>query len=190
MSLSLRPMRRGDAEALSSAFRAMGWDKPAETFVRYVEEQEQGRRSAWVAEQDGELAGYVTLVWESADPVLASGAIPEVVDLNVVEGHRRRGIGGALLARAEDEARKRSDTIGLRVGLHGGYGAAQRMYVQRGYVPDGAGALVEGTVAEEGATIRLDDNATLRMTKRLGAGRRVRSGIGAIDAEAIGGTEP
>lgn len=31
-----------------------------------------------------------------------------------------------------------SDTVCLGVGLHSGYGAAQRMYVLRGYVPDGS----------------------------------------------------
>ena len=36
-------------------------------------------------------------------------------------------------------AAETSDTVCLGVGLHSGYGAAQRMYVLRGYVPDGSG---------------------------------------------------
>lgn len=37
-------------------------------------------------------------------------------------------------------AAETSDTVCLGVGLHSGYGAAQRMYVLRGYVPDAAPA--------------------------------------------------
>ncbi|WP_417419328.1 hypothetical protein [Hominenteromicrobium sp.] len=41
-------------------------------------------------------------------------------------------------------AAETSDTVCLGVGLHSGYGAAQRMYVLRGYVPDGSGVWYEG----------------------------------------------
>lgn len=37
-----------------------------------------------------------------------------------------------------------SSTICLGVGLHYGYGAAQRMYVKRGYIPDGSGVWFNG----------------------------------------------
>jgi hypothetical protein len=32
-----------------------------------------------------------------------------------------------------------SKTIALAVGLHEGYGSAQRLYIKRGYIPDGSG---------------------------------------------------
>lgn len=38
---------------------------------------------------------------------------------------------------AEKIAAKYADTVYLGVGLHCGYGSAQRMYVKRGYLPDG-----------------------------------------------------
>lgn len=40
---------------------------------------------------------------------------------------------------AEKIAFERSDEVCIGVGLHGGYGSAQRMYVKRGYIPDGSG---------------------------------------------------
>ena len=68
---------------------------------------------------------------------------------------------------AEAEARKRAPRVGLRVGLHGGYGAAQRLYARRGYVPDGAGAVRDGRVVDEGEIGPLDDDLTLRMVLEL-----------------------
>ena len=40
---------------------------------------------------------------------------------------------------AEKIAATYADIVYLGVGLHSGYGSAQRMYVKRGYVPDGSG---------------------------------------------------
>lgn len=40
---------------------------------------------------------------------------------------------------AEEIAATYADTVYLGVGLHSGYGSAQRMYVKRGYIPDGSG---------------------------------------------------
>jgi hypothetical protein len=95
--------------------------------------------------------------------------IPEISDLRVDAEFRRRGIGTALLEWAEAEAASRSDRVGINVGLHSGYGAAQRIYARRGYVPDGTGAVINGTVVPEGATITLDDDpiVTLRLMKEL-----------------------
>lgn len=45
------------------------------------------------------------------------------------------------------EAATKSAAIGIGVGLYagedGGYGAAQRLYVKRGYIPDGNAQLIE-----------------------------------------------
>ena len=166
-SLSTRPLSPGDAAPLSDAFRAIGWSKPPDTFRRYCHEQVTGDRWTRVAEWDGSLAGYVTLAWAAEDPELRRMGIPEIMDMNVLPVFRRQGIGSALIAEAEDEARHRSELVGLRVGLHSGYGAAQRIYVRRGYVPDGSGAVVGGTPVPEGADITLDDDVTLRMIKDL-----------------------
>lgn len=91
-----------------------------------------------------------------------------MVDLNVLGGFQRRGVGAALLDAVEARAAERHERIGLRVGLHPGYGPAQRLYAERGYLPDGAGAVRNGRPVPEGAAVPLDDETTLRLIKRLG----------------------
>ncbi|MEQ9569075.1 MAG: GNAT family N-acetyltransferase [Longimicrobiales bacterium] len=127
----------------------------------------KGRRWTRVAAVEGGPAGYVTVVWASADPEFRSAGVPEIMDLNVLPRFRRRGLGASLMAAAEQEAWMRAPIVGLRLGLHPGYGAAQRLYVRRGYMPDGTGVVVGGEPVAEGAEVRLDDEPTLRMTKRL-----------------------
>lgn len=166
-ALTLRPLAPGDGERLSQAFREIGWSKPASLFATYCEEEAVGERWTCVAEWGGALAGYVTVAWSSSDPELRRQAIPEIMDLNVLPRWQGRGIGSTLLDRAEAEARKKSASVGLRMGLHSGYGGAQRLYVRRGYVPDGTGALHGGRPIKEGAEVRFDDDVTLRMVKRF-----------------------
>jgi GNAT superfamily N-acetyltransferase len=166
-SLRLRSIEPEDSEGLSAAFRAIGWSKPRERFDRYSDEAKAGTRWVRVAEWEGSLAGDVTLLWESDDPVLRREAIPEVKDLNVLPRFRCNGIGNALLDEVEAEARTRGHVLGLRVGLHSGYGAAQRLYVKRGYLPDGSGVWENGAPVEEGAKTQIGDDVTLRMIKRM-----------------------
>ncbi|MCE7986396.1 MAG: hypothetical protein DYG89_34930 [Caldilinea sp. CFX5] len=52
-------------------------------------------------------------------------------------------------------------------GLTGDYGAAQILYSQRGYVPDGRGLFQHGKYLNYGEQIWIDDALTLYLTKRL-----------------------
>ena len=68
-------------------------------------------------------------------------SIPEIQDLNVrprIPTARHRL--AALLDEAEQLIGARSPLAGIGFGLYADYGAAQRLYVKRGYVPDGHGA--------------------------------------------------
>lgn len=165
--MRLRSLTEEDPHALSAAFAAIEWSKPVQTFEAYLREQERGERWVRVAEIDGEVVGYVTVVWSAPDPVFRKEQIPEIMDLNVLPPYRNQGVGSILMAAAESEVSKRTSRVGLRVGLHAGYGAAQRLYVKRGYVPDGSGAVREGRTVEEGAEVPLDDELTLRMRLTL-----------------------
>ena len=49
----------------------------------------------------------------------------------------------------EQEAAKISDTVYLAVGVHSGYGPAQRLYVKRGYNFDGSGVWYQGKAYEK-----------------------------------------
>ena len=172
ISVPLQPVTRtmdeSDPGAISTAFAAVGWHKPSTLFQRYLAEQAAGRRLAFVAEWHGEVAGYVTLLWVSEYKPFAERHVPEISDLNVLPAYRRKGIGSALLDRAESVASTRSNVVGLGVGLYSDYGAAQRIYVRRGFLPDGRGIMYANQPLEAGAIIRIDDDARLMITRRVG----------------------
>ena len=134
--LTVRAMYPSDCQAFHQGFAAQGWDKPFSQFERYFEEQREGVKKVLVAVLQGEVAGYTTLLPQAPAGPFAGKGWPEVCDFNVLEKFQRRGIGNRILEVAEDLASQTSDTICLGVGLHSGYGTAQRLYVKRGYVFD------------------------------------------------------
>ena len=69
---------------------------------------------------------------------------------------------------AEKIAATYADTVYLGVGLHSGYGAAQRMYIKRGYIPDGSGVWYRGKVCEPYEECANDDDLVLYLVKKLG----------------------
>lgn len=68
---------------------------------------------------------------------------------------------------AEQIAEEYSDIVYLGVGMHSGYGSAQRMYVKRGYIPDGSGVWYGDKVCGHYADCRNDDDLVLYMSKKL-----------------------
>jgi GNAT superfamily N-acetyltransferase len=166
-SIRIRFFERVDASRLADSFASHGWNKPVETFEGYLDEQRLGARACYVAEVGPAIAGYCTLLWESAYEPFKAAGIPEIADLNVLRPFRRHGVGSALLDTVEVAARQRSPVVGLGVGLYADYGAAQRLYVRRGYVPDGRGVMYEYRTVEPGQSIPIDDGATLMMTRAL-----------------------
>ena len=125
-----------------------------------------GRCIALCASLAGAPVGYINLYFK-AFPPYAKTDWPEIVDFGVLEKHRRSGIGTALMDAAEALAAARSDTVCIGVGLHSGYGSAQRMYVKRGYIPDGAGVWYRGEALAPYAACVNDDDLNLYFTKKL-----------------------
>jgi GNAT superfamily N-acetyltransferase len=150
---------------IAAAFDEIGWNKPESQYRRYLDEQEAGTRDVLVATVGGEFAGYVTVRWTS--PYEPFDGMPEIQDFNVLPKFRRRGIGSALMDAAEALVAERSPVVGIGVGLYADYGTAQRMYVRRGYLPDGRGLIYDGRQVPPMETIRNDDSATLMFTKQL-----------------------
>jgi GNAT superfamily N-acetyltransferase len=161
--LEIRALRDDDPVVIAAAFEELGWPKPESQYRRYLAEQADGTRDVLVATVDGEFAGYVTVRWES--PYF--GNIPEIQDFNVLPKLRRRGIGTALMDAAEATVAQRFAVVGIGVGLYPDYGQAQRMYVRRGYLPDGRGLIYDGRQVAPMEMIRNDDSATLMFTKHL-----------------------
>lgn len=60
-----------------------------------------------------------------------------------------------------------SKIAGIGVGLFSDYGAAQRMYVSRGYVPDGRGITYHCEAVSGGDKVIADDDLVLWFAKRL-----------------------
>jgi GNAT superfamily N-acetyltransferase len=166
--VKVRPMVAGDAVVLARAFSAIGWSsKPVGLFERYFDEQSAGARLVLVAMAAGQPAGYVTVNWRPRYLPLVKANIPELQDLNVLPPFRRQGIGTRLCDRAEEVVGARSNGVGIGVGLHPGYNAAQRMYVRRGYVPDGHGVTMGDDFVREGQTVVMDDEVVLHLVKSL-----------------------
>ena len=90
-----------------------------------------------------------------------------VLCFGVLEKYRRHGIGTKLMDVAEEVASKYADTVYLGVGLHSGYGSAQRMYVKRGYIPDGSGVWFKDGVCAPYGECCNDDELVLYMAKVL-----------------------
>ena len=167
--LAVRPMLEKDCRAFADGFAAQGWDKPWAQYENYLREQESGARQVIVAEWRGETAGYATLVPKAAAGPFADKPWPEIVDFNVLEKFQRRGIGGKILDAAEALASLVSDTVCLGVGLYPGYGPAQRLYVKRGYVPDGSGIWYRDSLLAPYAPCVNDDDLVLYLSKKLPA---------------------
>jgi len=111
---------------------------------------------------------YGSLVWSPAYNPFRELRIPEIQDLVVAQDRRRQGIATRLIAAFEDRARSRcSAQIGLGVGLYADYGAAQRLYVKLGYVPDGRGITSHVKPVLGGSNIKVDDDLVLWLVKSL-----------------------
>jgi GNAT superfamily N-acetyltransferase len=157
-----------DVDAMVAAFSALGWPgKDREQFERYLAEQAAGDRLVLVARRRNDFAGYGTVIWTSAYRPFRDAGIPEVSDLNVLPQFRRQGIATALMDRAEENVATRSAVAGLGVGLYPDYGAAQAMYVRRGYRPDGRGIAYNNQTVQPGEAVRVDDDLVLMLTKAL-----------------------
>ena len=166
----IRPLEAPDVELLVTAMRGHGPYHTPEKYERYLAEHESGERLVLVALDRGALAGYLTVQWRSGYPPFEAARIPETRDFNVFPASRRRRIGTRLMDEAERSIARRSPVSGIGVGLSSGYGAAQRMYALRGYVPDGRGATLDGCSVRDGESVPIH-GLIVYMTKRLDEGR-------------------
>ena len=167
MNLHISLLEAQDIPEIAAAFAALGWNKPASQYERYFAEQESGQRTVFVAFLDNAFAGYVTVQWQSHYPPFLDANVPEIVDFNVLPNFRRQGIGNRLMDEAEQAVAKRSPVVGIGVGMYADYGSAQRMYVKRGYIPDGRGLYSQGHWVQGGEQVIVDDDLTLCFTKQL-----------------------
>lgn len=166
-NILIRWLEESDIKEISRAFESIGWDKPAAQYDRYFREQTNKVRDVYVAFIEGQFAGYLTICWTSNYGPFREENIPEIVDFNVLPKFRRHGIGTQLMDKAESEIAKISPFAGIGVGMHPDYGPAQRLYVKRGYIPDGRGLHYRGHFPAYGEKITIGDDLALYLTKKL-----------------------
>lgn len=167
VGLSIRALETDDIEPMATAFIAMGWPDRRATLERYLFEQETKGRPVFVAFVDDAFAGYVTVSWQSGYEHFATAGIPEIQDLNVIASFRRQRVASALVDAAEALIRTRSKFVGIGFGMYSDYGPAQRMYVRRGYVPDGRGMSRNGKTLGYGEEVVVDDGLELYLVRAL-----------------------
>lgn len=166
--LTIRNMESADPHLITEAELAQGWDDAdIAKYETRLSDQAAGRCVALVAECDGRPVGYINVYPVRCHGPFAGSGFPEIVDFGVIEKYRRRGIGGRLMDVAERIAGRYAHTVFLGVGLHSGYGNAQRMYVKRGYVPDGSGVWYKDRPCTPYDEVRNDDELVLYLSKRL-----------------------
>ncbi len=163
---SIRKMQEYDIKNLSQGFISQGWPGREEILARYFLEQECGEREVSVAEVEGVVAGYITILPIAKQGPFA-GMAPELSDFNVFESFQNQGIGNLLMEEAEKRVKLISDKVTLGVGLHSGYGPAQRLYIKRGYIPDGSGVWYRNQPLEMNVTIQNNDDLVLYLSKEF-----------------------
>lgn len=163
----IRSMEPSDAQIITDAEIAQGWSQTVDKYEMRLKHQAEGRCVALVAEFEGSVAGYLNVYRSAEIGPFSDRGLPEIVDFGVLEKYRKRGIGSKLMDKAEEIASEYADTVTLCVGLHSGYGSAQRMYVKRGYLPDGSGVWYRDAVCPPYVDCRNDDELVLYMSKPL-----------------------
>lgn len=145
----------------------MGWKKRDGYFEGCWDAQQRGQILFLVSRSHEELLGWAKVVWRPEYAPFIDAGIPEIQDLSVLPAHRRKGVATRLLDRAEATIRDRSPVAGIAVGLYRDYGAAQRLYALRGYLPDGRGVTYRNELVEPGCQVRLDDDLLLHLRKSM-----------------------
>lgn len=167
MSLTIRKLVSQDCVVIAEAFTRQAWNKPIEKYKGYLADMADECRHVLIAEKDSDFAGYLTIVWASPYPPFRDRLIPEITDLNVLIKFQRRGVATRLLDEAELMIGQRSNVAGIRVGLTADYGAAQCLYVQRGYAPDAFGLSYRYRQSHYGEQVTVDDDLTLGLIKQV-----------------------
>jgi len=160
----VRNMKETDPLVIHNEEIAQGHHRTIESFSSRMKDQQEGKAIPLVAEYKGNIAGYVN-VYKKSNP---DGSLRcEIEDFGVFIRYRNQGIGSKLMDIAEQIASEHSDVVHLCVGVHSGYGSAQRMYIKRGYLPDGSGVWYQGSQLGQYADCKNDDDLVLLLSKYL-----------------------
>lgn len=176
MAISIEFLTAENANSLQRLIDDMGLGKDSGYVQRCVDKSEDksegkngdSERITLLAHWGGDLVGFCILNFRPAYAPFYRFSIPEFQDLNTHPDHRRKGVAAALIDECERLARERgANALGLGVGLHAGYGNAQRLYVKKGYVPDGQGVVYDAQGVKPYDIRPVDDELCLMMVKSI-----------------------
>ena len=163
----IRPMNAPDIDRVAHLY--LPWStmkKTTDKWQKYYEEQQQNIRTVAVVEKNEQILGYGSLLRQSEYPHFSN--MPEISDVWIYEQHRRQGFGKRLLLWLEALARREGCAqVGIGVGLYKDYGAAQQLYFQLGYKPDGRGITYKHASVVPGESYPVDDDLIFWLTKSL-----------------------
>lgn len=166
--ITIRIASNDDLPILWEMALGMGVAKSDGYYDRSLEFQKMGTRLVFIGCVDGQDAGYCMLAWQPNYAFYRKMDIPEIQDLNVLPEFRRLGLARFMIDHCEHLAREMGKThIGIGVGMDPSYGAAQRLYVQLGYVPDGNGLTYDRKTIVKGEFRPVDDDMSLMFIKDL-----------------------
>lgn len=165
----IRSFKPQDIEVLANLY--FPWTSHKETLEKWSQnfkEQHEGIRLSCIIEYQDKIAGYGSLLRYSEYPIFRDKNIPEINDVWVYDQYRKKGFGTCLIDHLEKLAQNEQYAqIGIGVGLYRDYGAAQKLYFQLGYKPDGQGITYKGKMGIPGESYPLDDDLILWLVKSL-----------------------
>jgi GNAT superfamily N-acetyltransferase len=164
-SILIRSMISSDAKKIHQSLCDQGWPSDINKFNHYFEMQKNNERIIFIASDHGVVLGYVTLSLNPTYGPWKNSMTPMIIDLNVFQRYQKKGIGSLLMDAAETYAFMYAHIVTLGVGLHHGYGQAQRLYIKRGYIPEGSGIWASDEIATPYATVINDDDLNLYLYK-------------------------
>ncbi len=164
-NITIRSMKKSDIASITNNLLKQGWPSNQEKFESYFLKQQTKEKYVFIADNQNDILGYVTLEPLSMYGPFKDMSIPMIVDLNVFRIYQNQGIGSLLMDACEKIAFTLSNQVCLGVGLHAGYGNAQRLYIKRGYIPDGSGVWYHDHLATPYQIVENDDELNLFLIK-------------------------
>ncbi len=135
--------------------------------TQLINQEDKKECTALVAVSNEIVLGHVFVYYSCRWGAYKNQGMPSIVDLKVFPPYRNLGVATKLLDEAERIAAKYHSQIYLDVCLNADYGAAQRLYVKRGYVPDGKGVYYEETICPLNGQCINNDELTICLIKQL-----------------------
>jgi GNAT superfamily N-acetyltransferase len=163
--LTFRVVLPDELEAVKREVKPVFFSGDETVIEENFQEHADGSSTSILGYEEGRLVGIVTIRWKSRYPPFAAAGIPLIQNIEIAYTDRGRGLGGLMLERAEQEIAQRCRYAGLCVGIFDAYGPAQRLYVKRGFIPDGRGVCRGSEPLKEGETVQVDHDLLLWLVK-------------------------